>query len=341
MAGRVTLARVAQEAGVSPATVSKVVNGRAGVGAATRLAVEKAVERAGYVAIAERQRPFRGVGEPLVEVLLESMHHPYNGTFLDGASGAVEAASAGLVVRLLHAVVDDDALAWAQKLARAGRVGVIEVTAKYSKARAEALRAVGLPLVLVDPLDEPRTSVYNIGATNWAGGVEATRHLVELGHRRIAYIGGPPQIACNIARQHGYMAALHQADIAFDPGLVLHGSFTFKHGFDAATQFLSRRPRPTAIFAACDLAALGVLEAARRLRISVPEQLSLVGFDNTGIAASSAPPLTTVHQPILQIGEAAVRTLFRLASGDPAPKRIELATHLVIRSSTAPLSAAP
>ena len=335
MAGRVTLAKVAQEAGVSPATVSKVVNGRAGVGAATRLAVEQAVERAGYVAIAERQRPFRGAGEPLVEVLVESMHHPYNGTFLDGAAQATESAGAGLVVRRLDAVVDDDALAWAQKLARAGRVGVIEVTARYSKARADALRIVGLPLVLVDPLDEPRTSVYNIGATNWAGGVEATRHLLELGHRRIAYIGGPPSIACNIARQHGYMAALHQADVAYDPSLVLHGSFTFEHGLDAAMQFLSRRQRPTAIFAASDLAALGALEAARRLRISVPDQLSLVGFDNTGVAASSAPPLTTVHQPILQIGEAAVVTLIRLASGDQAPKRIELATNLVVRASTA------
>jgi LacI family transcriptional regulator len=337
VARRVTLARVAQDAGVSPATVSKVVNGRAGVGAATRLAVEKAVEAAGYVAIAERQRPYRGVGEPLVEVLVETLHHPYNGTFLDGAAQATEAAGAGLVVRLLTAVIDEDALAWAQKLARAGRVGVIEVTARYSKARADALRTVGLPLVLVDPLDEPRTSVYNIGATNWAGGVEATRHLLELGHRRIAYVGGPPTIACNIARQHGYMAALHQADVAFDPSLVQHGSFTFEHGLDAAMQFLSRRQRPTAIFAGSDLAALGVLEAARRLRISVPDQLSIVGFDNTGVAASSAPPLTTVHQPILQIGEAAVRTLFRLASGDAAPKRIELATHLVVRESTAPV----
>lgn len=337
MARRVTLARVAQDAGVSPATVSKVVNGRAGVGAATRLAVEKAVEAAGYVAIAERQRPYRGVGEPLVEVLVETLHHPYNGTFLDGAAQATEAAGAGLVVRLLTAVIDEDALAWAQKLARAGRVGVIEVTARYSRARADALRTVGLPLVLVDPLDEPRTSVYNIGATNWAGGVEATRHLLELGHRRIAYVGGPPTIACNIARQHGYMAALHQADVAFDPSLVQHSSFTFEHGLDAAMQFLSRRQRPTAIFAGSDLAALGVLEAARRLRISVPDQLSIVGFDNTGVAASSAPPLTTVHQPILQIGEAAVRTLFRLASGDAAPKRIELATHLVVRESTAPV----
>jgi LacI family transcriptional regulator len=337
VAGRVTLARVAQEAGVSPATVSKVVNGRAGVGAATRMAVEAAVEKSGYVAIAERQRPFRGAGEPLVEVLVEVFQHPYNATLLDGASQATEEAGAGLVVRLLTAVVDEDALAWAQKLARAGRVGVIEVTARYSKARADALRTVGLPLVLVDPLDEPRTSVYNIGATNWAGGVEATRHLLELGHRRIAYVGGPPTIACNIARQHGYMAALHQAEVAFDPSLVLHGSFTFEHGLDAAMQFLSRRQRPTAIFAGSDLAALGVLEAARRLHISVPEQLSVVGFDNTGVAASSAPPLTTVHQPILQIGEAAVRTLFRLASGDAAPKRIELATHLVVRASTAPV----
>jgi LacI family transcriptional regulator len=99
---------------------------------------------------------------------------------------------------------------------------------------------------------------------------------------------------------------------------------------------LSRRARPTAIFAGCDFAALGVLEAARRLRISVPDQLSVVGFDNTGVAETSAPPLTTVHQPIREIGKSAVNTLFRLAAGDyPPTKRVELSTHLVVRASTA------
>lgn len=161
-----------------------------------------------------------------MEIPVENLHHRYNGTFLNGAAQAIEAAGAGLVVRLLDAVVDEDAVIWAQKLARAGRVGVIEVTAHYSKARADALRTVGLPMVLVDPLDEPRTSVYNIGATNWAGGVEATRHLLELGHRRIAYVGGPPTVACNVARQHGYLAALHQAGIDFDPALIFQESFT-------------------------------------------------------------------------------------------------------------------
>lgn len=337
MTGRITLARVAAQAGVSPATVSKVLNGRSGVGEETRRRIERLAEDVGYVAVAERSRPVRGTREPIIEMVVESLDNPYTPTLLNGVVGAAEAAHGGVVLRRLDALEGREPLQWAQRLARNGRIGVLEASTVYSRERDEALRAVGLPLVLVDPIDEPRPFLHSIGATNWAGGMEACRHLTDLGHRRIAYIGGPPTAPCDVAREHGYLAALRQAGIAPDASLVLHGTYTFEHGLTAALDLLARPEPPTAIFAGCDLAALGVLEAARRMGRAVPTELSVVGFDDTGSAAFSPPPLTTVHQPILEIGGAAVSTLFRLAAGEAPPtKRIELATHLVVRSSTAP-----
>lgn len=212
-----------------------------------------------------------------------------------------------------------------------------EVTSEYSAGREKALRSVGLPVVLVDPIDVPRTATVSVGATNWAGGLEATRHLIDLGHRNIAYVGGPRGSACDVARTHGYLAAMEQAGLRVGLDEVLHGPFTFEHGLEAGLAVLSHPTRPTAIFAASDATALGVLEAARRLGIAVPNQLSVIGFDNTVLAPSSAPPLTTIHQHIEEIGVTAVPTILRLAKGEVQhAKRVELATHLVVRDSTAP-----
>jgi LacI family transcriptional regulator len=338
MAGRVTLARVAAQAGVSPATVSKVLNARAGVSEGTRRRIEQLVEDLGYVAVAERQRPARGIAGPLVEVLVDSLDSPYTWTLLNGVVAAAEVAGGGIVLGRVSALADEPPLAWAQRLARTGRIGVLEASTETSREREAALKAVGLPLVVVDPMDEPRPSVHSIGATNWAGGLSATRHLVGLGHRRIAYVGGPAGSPCDVARENGYLAALREAGVAADSTLTTHGPFTFEHGLSAGLSVLDRRDRPTAVFAGCDLIAVGLLEAARRLGIAVPDELSVIGFDDSGLAASSAPPLTTVHQPILEMGRAAVATLFRLAAADTAPvHRVELATQLVVRASTAPL----
>jgi LacI family transcriptional regulator len=340
MTGRMTLARVAAQAGVSPATVSKVLNARSGVSEDTRRRIEALAEDLGYVAVAERQRPVRGHAEPLVEVLVDSLDNPYTWALLSGVLAAAEAAGGGIVLGRVSMLADEPPVAWAQRLARTGRIGVLEASTVSSRDRESALRAVGLPLVVVDSMDEPRPSIHSIGATNWAGGLAACRHLTELGHERVAYIGGPEGSPCDVAREAGYLAALRERSIVADPALLTHGPFTFDHGLGAGLDVLARRDRPTAVFAACDLIALGVLEAARRLGLAVPGDVSVVGFDDTGLAASSAPPLTTVHQPILEMGEAGVSTLFRLAASGTSPvHRVELATHLVVRASTAPPAA--
>jgi LacI family transcriptional regulator len=190
-------------------------------------------------------------------------------------------------------------------------------------------------VVLVDPLEVPRMSLVSVGATNWAGGLDATRHLIELGHTDIAYIGGPAGSACDVARTHGYLAAMQQAGLHPDLSEVIHGPFTFEQGLSAGLEVLSRPVPPTAVFAASDVTAMGVMEAARTLGLSVPQQLSIVGFDNTLLAHTSSPRLTTVHQPVEEIGQTAVETILKLARGELLPsKRVELATHLIVRDST-------
>ena len=338
-ARKITLSDVARLANVSLATASKVVNGRGGVGEETRSRVESAATSLGYVGLAERQWATVRAGETTIEMLIEptDVSNPYLAAFIGGAIEVASSLGIGLLTRSISSIASEAPTSWAGNLARAGRTGVIEVTSTYSAARERALRNVGLPMVLVDPIDVPRTSTPSIGATNWAGAYEGTRHLLELGHRRIAYIGGPPRAGCDVVRAHGWAAAMSEAGLTVDLAKVPRLAYSFEHGLDSATILLSGRNPPTAIFAGSDISAMGVLEAARRLGISVPDELSVVGFDDTILARTSTPPLTTVHQPIADIGRTAVSTILRLAGGETlATKRVELATHLVSRSSTAP-----
>lgn len=336
---RVTLTDVARAANVSIATASKVINGRTGVGDDTRERVEAAVDSLGFVGLAERQRAAMRAGEATIEMIIEpaDVDNPYLATFLGGAIEVASSEGIGLLTRSVASAVADSATAWAGSLARAGRIGVIEVTSTYSAAREKALRAAGLSMVLVDPIDLPRTSTPSIGATNWAGAYEATTHLLSLGHRRIDYIGGPVGASCDAVRAHGWAAAMADAGIRVDMDAVPRDAFSFEHGLRSAEALLSSSNPPTAIFAGSDISAMGVLEAARRRGVVVPTELSVVGFDDTIMARTASPPLTTVHQPIADIGRAAVSTILRLSAGDHlATKRVELATHLVVRDSSGP-----
>lgn len=337
---RTTLRAVADLAGVSIATASKVVNGRSDVASETRALVEKAITELGYVSQGERQHSLQAAGESSIELVVEPKDvsmNPYLAAFLSGALEAAIELHVALILRPIETTSSRASVEWARDLARAGRSGVIEVTSAYSADRERALVRAGLPMVLVDPLDLPRTNTPSIGATNWAGGYEATRHLIELGHRDIRYIGGPPGAHCSAVRAHGWAAAMAEAGLTADVTDLLPGDFSFEHGLEAGTELLQSENRPTALFVGSDASAMGVLEAARMLGLAVPEDLSIVGFDDTILARTSNPRLTTVHQPISAIGRAAVSTIVRLAGGETVPtKRVELATHLVVRDSTAP-----
>ena len=179
--------------------------------------------------------------------------------------------------------------------------------------------------------------VPTISANNWAGGLSATQHLVALGHRRIAHVAGRPTLWCSRARLDGYRAELQTAGLPAHPELVVEGDFNFESGFRAGRRLLDLADPPTAIFAASDEMALGVTEALRRARLSVPEDVSVIGFDDLPLVRWSSPPLTTVSQPLVAMGRLAVHTVIRLVEGEQLEsKRVELATTLVVRDSTAP-----
>ena len=210
------------------------------------------------------------------------------------------------------------------------------VTSRLSAEQQSSLAEAAIPLVLIDPLNPVDEPVASVGASNWQGGVTAVQHLLELGHRRIAMLRGY-ECLVDDARYHGYSAALTEAGIDVDPGLVDRADFRVAPAVAAAEKILRRRDRPTAVFAANDHEAVGVIEAARRLGLSVPGDLSVVGFDDNVLAAASSPPLTSVRQPFAQMGAVAYRILTDQMEGrEPNSIRVELATTLIHRESTAP-----
>jgi DNA-binding LacI/PurR family transcriptional regulator len=208
--------------------------------------------------------------------------------------------------------------------------------AQLGQQEKNELRMRGLPFAVVDPRGEPDPTVATVGATNWAGGLIATRHLIELGHRRIAVITGPSDLWCSRARMDGYRSAMEAAGLPLDPELMQWSNFHVDGGFKEAMGLLSLPDRPTAIFAGSDLHALGVLEAARIKRVRVPSQLSLVGFDDLPLARWTSPPLTTVRQPLAEMAATAVHLVLAQGRGEETEKRsFELTTTLITRETTA------
>lgn len=328
-AERSTLATVALRAGVSVPTVSKVLNGHTHVSAATRQRVREAIRDCGYQPVGSRQ------ATRTVDAVFDDLTSVYSAQVLDGIIDAGDEAGLTVVPRRFDDEAGPD---WAARARSNGRVGVLVVSAVLEPEQVERFDEAGVPLVAIDSINLPRKNLTSIGATNFNGGFAATEHLLQLGHRRIAHVGGPPRMACNVARLHGYRAALEQAGIDPHGNLVEHGLFTYATGFTHARAWLTSDDRPTAVFAGCDLLALGVIEAARSLGLRVPEDLSIVGFDDSHLAEWSSPPLTTIHQPVREMGALAMRTLARLADRSTVDSHhVELATHLVTRQSTAHL----
>ncbi|MGY1840148.1 MULTISPECIES: LacI family DNA-binding transcriptional regulator [unclassified Modestobacter] len=323
--GRPTLASIAAAAGVSLPTVSKVVNGKQDVAPATRAHVQKFLEQHNYVPLTRKASE-----SLLVDVVFTALDSPWAIEILRG----ITESGLEVVVNALSQAPGND---WVQQLIAGGRRGAIVVTSRLTPADQRRLGRSRLPVVVIDPVDMPGQDVPSVGATNWAGGLAATEHLIELGHRRIAAIGGPEPFLCSRARLDGYRAALDRAGIAVDPQLLRHGNFHHEGGYEQARLLLELPDRPTAVFAGSDEQAFGVMEAARQAGLSVPADLSVVGFDDLPMARWSSPPLTTVCQPLADMGRMAGRVLTELITGEElATQRVELATHLVTRASTAP-----
>jgi DNA-binding LacI/PurR family transcriptional regulator len=326
-----TIARVAELAGVSVPTVSKVINGRADVSAETRRRVEAVIREWGY----ERTRRSTRAAH-LIEIVFNGLDSEWALEIVMGAERVARESDLALVLTEMQGR-HRPRRGWIEGVLTRRPFGLLAVLVDLTEAQRAQLKSRGIPLVVVDPTGEPLHDTPSVGATNWSGGLAATRHLLGLGHTRIGVIAGPQEILCSRARLDGYRAAMDTAGVEVDPALVRSGDFDVEEGVVHARDLLRLPNRPTAIIAGNDLQALGVYQAAREARLHIPEDLSVVGFDDLPVARWVGPPLTTVRQPLAEMAMAAARLVMRMAAGEqPSQSRIELSTELIIRESTAP-----
>ncbi len=342
--GRPTLATVAALTGVSKSTVSKVLNHRADVAPGTRALVKSVLQQHNYVERRSKPSPQSGVADqPTIQLLFLGPIKAYATEILRGVLDAGSAAGVAVVVdhrsRGQGRAAERPA-AWANDLVAAGHRALIAVVDELTAGDVTALSRAHLPLVLIDPLNLPNARLTSVGSTNFTGGLAATHHLLSLGHRRIGYVGGYATAACNQARLHGYRAAMEAEGAPILEGYVRSGRFRYRDGVVHGAALLDLADPPTAVFAASDEMAVGVIEAARARGLRIPENLSVVGFDDTYVAQLASPPLTTVRQPLQEMGGVALRTALQLADGETLDSHhVELGTELVIRGSTAPATA--
>lgn len=329
-AERVTLARVAEEAGVSLSTISKVLNGRSDVASATRARVEGLLAERGYVRRGGRTE----ARADLIELVFHELDPIWSMEIIDGVESVAKAHGFSVVLTVSGSRHSPDP-DWIEGVMRRRPVGVVLVFSELAPEYRERLRSRAIPFVIVDPAGDPSPDAPSVGSANWSGGLAATRHLIELGHRRIAAITGPEDMMCSLARLDGFRSAMGSAGLPIREDWIRFGDFHVDGGRDRAREILTGEDRPTAIFAGSDLQALGALEAARGAGLRVPEDLSVVGYDDIPLAKWMR--LTTVHQPLRRMGEEAARLAISLAD-EPAGStpRMDLATSLVIRESTAP-----
>ncbi len=324
-----TLAEIARAAGVSTPTVSKVLNGRSDVAPATRARVEELLQQQGY------RRRSAGPPTRLFDLVFHELESAWAMEVIRGVENVARQERLNVV---LSEAADrhSPGQSWVDGVVARRPTGAVLVLSDLDAVQRAQLASRDIPFVVLDPAGDPADGVPAVGTNNWHGGLNATRHLIDLGHRRIGMIGGPSRMMCSRARFDGYRAALETAGIEADPRLVREGDFHTEAGYSAGRDLLSLSRRPTAIFAGNDLQALGVYEAARELGLSIPGDVSVVGFDDLPLARWVGPPLTTVRQPLVAMAETAARLALQVGRGEQlATLRVDLATSLVVRHSTA------
>ncbi|WP_319637713.1 LacI family DNA-binding transcriptional regulator [Pengzhenrongella sicca] len=326
-----TISKIALAAGVSVPTVSKVLNGRADVSPATRAKVEALIEEHGY----RRRRAAVTKGSGMIDLVFHELGNLWALEIIRGVERV--AREEGLAVVLAECEGGTSPRQeWLDGVLARRPKGVIMVFSDLDPSQRRQLEARNIPCVVVDPTGEPTGDYPAIGSANWSGGLAATRHLLELGHKRIGAIGGPEWVWCSRARLDGFRAALEHAGLQVDPELIRYGDFHVERGYEHGLSLLGLDDPPTAIFAGNDLQALGLYKAARELGVRIPDDLSVVGYDDLSVAEWIGPALTTVRQPLLEMSLQATRLVLSLARGEhPQSTRIDLATTLIVRQSTA------
>lgn len=331
----VTIKDVAQTSGVSYATVSRVLSGYAFVKETTRQRVMAAVESSGYVANLHA-RSLVGGRSQIIGLLVPNLDNNYVGTIMQGIDKALAQANYDLMLYTSHRHPSKESF-YVNAITSGLTDGLLLIAPLVPSTYLEELRDQDFPYVLIDQADITENSSV-VEATNWQGAYDATKYLIQLGHTRIAFIRGASVVRSAEDRLQGYKAALADHGISILEELIIEGDFQQQTGYESATKLLQNlESLPTAIFASNDLSAFGAMEAVRKYGLRIPEDISIMGFDDIPQAASVHPRLTTVRQPLEDMGQVAVRMLLeRINDPSNLPQRVTLATQLVIRDSCGP-----
>ena len=334
MASTPTIHDVARHARVSAMTVSRALNNRPGVSEATRTHVHAVARGLGYVANAQARR-LAGGQTCILGMLVPDIGSEYVGEIVRGVGDALERSGYDLLLYTTHRDPERERLRLAG-LAGGMADGLLTVLPKTIDTHLRMLEQLTLPVVIIDHRGA-NTPLPTIATDNLSGARSAMEHLTTLGHRRIGFVTGDVETGAAGERLRGYRDGLRAAGLPFDEALVEQGDFYQARGFEAALRLLRLPGPPTAIFAANDVSAFGVTAAVRELRLRVPDDVSVVGFDDIPSARQTHPPLTTVRQPLYDMGAAATRLLLPLLKGgEAAVPRLSLPTELVVRGSSAP-----
>jgi LacI family transcriptional regulator len=329
-----TIYDVAREAGVSYTTVSRALSGYEFVKPSTREKVLQAAEKLGYVPN-QQARSLAGGRSNLIGVLVPALSNSYISEILRGIDEELAKSNYNLILYTTHRHHGKEST-YAAKIMNGAAEGLLLVVPLISTSYLDALRQQDFPYVLIDQSDETEKSLV-VSGTNCKGAYEATRYLIELGHRRIGFISGLAGLNSTAERLKGYKAALRDHGIPLRDELIAEGSFRESGGYAAAQKLLTLTETPTAIFAANDLSAFGAIEAVRQRGWRIPEDMSVIGFDDIPQASNVYPKLTTVHQPLAQMGREAVSLLLERIE-DPTQGMCQaiLETQLILRDSCCP-----
>jgi DNA-binding LacI/PurR family transcriptional regulator len=334
-----TLRQVAQQAGVSASTVSRFLRGQLQTRPETEARIQEAMSSVGYSPPTPAAEPARAElrqAAAVVALVVPEMDNAYYGVIADHV--VEEAERRGLTVMLCS--TRNQRLreeSYVDLLSGGTVAGLLYVGAHRHNRRLTALIRSGFAVVVLDEQIDGVPPVDSVVMDDYAGGYQATSHLIQLGHQRIAFVGGPPELRSVQERHRGYVDALRKGRLEPDPRLRLSGPFGEQFGMTAITHLLSASPPPSAVFAASDLIALGFLAASETHGVQVPEDLSVVGFDDLRFSGFVRPRLTTVHSPVDRLAAIGVEMLVdRLQRPDLAPRTEVLPVSLVERASTAP-----
>ncbi len=330
------MAQIAQEAGVSTTTVSKVLNQLPGVGAETRARIQQMIERHDYVQN-YAARNLRKGQSGLIDLVIMRLEGGYDLGIMHGIQDALAESEHRLVVFATNENETRERL-WLRRLPDQSTDGVLLLLPYEQIGIANTLVAQNMPFVAIGDRNETKAADFpTIGSTIWLGGYTAIEYLIALGHRRIGIITGPLHLMTSRARLAGYREALERAAITVDPALICEGTYLLGDGVQQTHALLDQLDPPTAIFAGNDAQATGVYQALYKRGIHIPDEISVIGFDDVMYTAQMSPPLTTIHQPLAEMGKMAANMLLRLIAGQQLESNhVELSTSLVVRESCAP-----